>query len=221
MIPQLSTYLGKVSRSERRDMGPLTLYKRANLILDTLTQEILVSPLYHARTGIPLDSRSVCQLDRFVSLFHNGNPTGRCSCGFHAFNSEDKCDEFYDMGQYTIVIEASGVLQRYENGYRYGHQRVKEIKVGNCSSWCGEPANRIVVTDMLTAADNKQYLFPACKKHLRLTKDDRYLSISEFQQIVAKQNLPDGPAIKVTASKFTPQWKRSAANQISALVRSH
>lgn len=202
MIPRLSTYLGKVSKNEQKSTEPPILYKRAGLMIDPVKQEIFVSPLTHARFGVALDAGSRCYAEKFTSVLHNSRPIKNCSCGFHAFLTEEKSEEYSKAGHYTLTIEASGRLLKYENGYRYGHQRVIAITADGCYQ-CGGQSTVLEASKLRTPGNEKQYLFPSCRKHLQSSYDDTYLTFSKFEEMISAQNLQSETAIKITGKSFS------------------
>jgi hypothetical protein len=73
-------------------------------------------------------------------------PRRTCSCGFYCFHSLDRaramaCETRYRPAV-VLQVAVTGSFIRYEDGLRYGRQRVCQVRVGRCR--CGQPATMLV-----------------------------------------------------------------------------
>jgi hypothetical protein len=73
-------------------------------------------------------------------------PSRLCDCGFYCLHSLEEAQGLTCATEYrgAAVLEVSvlGEYIRYERGMRYGRQRVKAVRVGQCT--CGRPAEALV-----------------------------------------------------------------------------
>ena len=73
-------------------------------------------------------------------------PKRTCSCGFYCFHSLAPARAMACETRYrpTVLLEVAvtGSFIRYQDGLRYGRQRVRAVRVGRCR--CGRPATRLV-----------------------------------------------------------------------------
>lgn len=172
--------------------APPSLYKRANLALDSNNGSLKLVPVsdgYPFRVDMNADAQ--CGRALFFSL-HKA-PSKLCTCGFYAYTDINDALSHPQGGMVVIKIVASGKLLEYGKGYRYEHQRVESIELPHCA-WCSESAIQFVV-------DNKVFLFPACKKHSRryFRGKKKLLSFSRVEEL-ANQSLPShAPRITITA----------------------
>lgn len=73
-------------------------------------------------------------------------PKRTCSCGFYCFHSlaparAMACETNYRPAV-LLEVAASGSFIRYQDGLRYGRQRVRGVRVGRCR--CGRPATKLI-----------------------------------------------------------------------------
>lgn len=73
-------------------------------------------------------------------------PRRTCSCGFYCFHSLEParamaCETRYRPAV-VLQVAVTGSFIRYEDGLRYGRQRVRRVRVGRCR--CGQPATKLV-----------------------------------------------------------------------------
>lgn len=73
-------------------------------------------------------------------------PKRTCSCGFYCFHSPAPAHAMACETRYrpTVLLEVAvtGSFIRYQDGLRYGRQRVRAVRVGRCR--CGRPATMLV-----------------------------------------------------------------------------
>jgi hypothetical protein len=89
-------------------------------------------------------------------------PKRTCSCGFYCFHSLAPARAMACETRYrpTVLLEVAvtGSFIRYQDGLRYGRQRVRGVRVGRCR--CGRPATMLV--DSGTGLSGWRQLEPAC-----------------------------------------------------------
>ncbi len=89
-------------------------------------------------------------------------PKRTCSCGFYCFHSLAPARAMACETRYrpTVLLEVAvtGGYIRYEDGLRYGRQRVRGVRVGRCR--CGRPATMLV--DSGTGLSGWRQLEPTC-----------------------------------------------------------
>lgn len=75
-------------------------------------------------------------------------PNRWCDCGFYCLHSLQAafalgCDSEYRRAS-VLEVSVSGRYIRYEQGFRYGRQQVRDVRVGRCR--CGRMADVLVET---------------------------------------------------------------------------
>ncbi len=89
-------------------------------------------------------------------------PKRTCSCGFYCFHSLAPARAMACETRYrpTVLLEVAvtGSYIRYQDGLRYGRQRVRGVLVGRCR--CGRPAT--VLVDSGTGLSGWRQLEPSC-----------------------------------------------------------
>jgi hypothetical protein len=89
-------------------------------------------------------------------------PKRTCSCGFYCFHSLAPARAMACETRYrpTVLLEVAvtGSFIRYQDGLRYGRQRVRGVRVGRCR--CGRPATMLV--DSGTGRSGWRQLEPTC-----------------------------------------------------------
>jgi hypothetical protein len=89
-------------------------------------------------------------------------PKRTCSCGFYCFHSLAPARAMACETRYrpTVLLEVAvtGTFIRYQDGLRYGRQRVRGVRVGRCR--CGRPATMLV--DSGTGLSGWRQLEPTC-----------------------------------------------------------
>jgi hypothetical protein len=104
-----------------------------------------------------LQADAVCLWTR-----HKAVPERRCECGFYCFHRLEEAEAMACNENHSAVVilevAASGRFIRYERGLRYGHQRVRNIRLGRCL--CGAPAD--VFADTGRGLTGWRRLQPAC-----------------------------------------------------------
>lgn len=198
-------YLGKGERSKNAPMEPVCLYKKVNLQRDRATDEITLRSVAFASEakGFAMNEKAECLAvgERGLNIgvikaVHGESPNRACRCGFYAYARKDKAFHHRQLndgsadGKFMVKVIASGKMFEYQDGYRYGHQRVAEIipslcGAGNCFSF----ADRIGYQGSM--------VYPLCADHAHMVPRQSLRSFDELGE-VASISLPDGaPRIKV------------------------
>jgi hypothetical protein len=89
-------------------------------------------------------------------------PKRTCSCGFYCFHSPAPARAMACETRYrpTVLLDVAvtGSFIRYQDGLRYGRQRVTAVRVGRCR--CGRPAT--VLVDSGSGLAGWRQLEPSC-----------------------------------------------------------
>lgn len=89
-------------------------------------------------------------------------PKRTCSCGFYCFHALAPARAMACETRYrpTVLLEVAvtGNFIRYQDGLRYGRQRVRTVRVGRCR--CGRPAT--VLVDSGSGLAGWRQLEPTC-----------------------------------------------------------
>jgi hypothetical protein len=142
---------------EERPVAPLRGYKLAHPLL-------AADGTKAAFRGLSIGGLRVYgEVDDATCLWSGHQPPKRhCTCGFYCFHElkgaeEMACDTRY-RGAVILEVEATSRFIRYEDGLRYGRQRVRAIRPGRCR--CYRPAS--VLVDSGTGVVGWRQLAPSC-----------------------------------------------------------
>lgn len=211
-------YLGR-GKGAKKAMEPVRLYKSVNLKRDPLTKEIrLLSVAFSDDSlGFSVNEKAQCLLvgerglnKGVIQAVHGDSPARACRCGFHAYREHSKAHGHQQMnpsgvrGAFVAGVVASGKMFEYNEGYRYGHQRVEEILATRCadSQFCTNHADRCIVNP-------KNMVIPVCSSHAyHYGTKNTTLSFKELGDR-ASAILPEGaPRIQVRSTyDFVKPWQ--------------
>lgn len=195
-----NTYLGSgvktslvsaIFGSRSKNTEPKTLYKKVNLGWDAETRQIELFPLTQRKRSIDFNAESKCHNPELHASGHSREvPAKHCSCGFYAYKDNDDAKNHDQHGNFLVKVVASGRMLEHEKGYRYGHQRVEEIVVGNCFL-CSVPADRVIIFCHTGYSRTlfKDSIIPACSEHIIHSAPNRSISFDQVGEL-ASHSLP-------------------------------